>query len=82
MENLKSSAFPRLLISDYAEASYTDPANGGFTKLEYASLLMMQGLMDSADWDMAKNDKADDLASRTAKTAVLMAKAVIEEANK
>jgi hypothetical protein len=54
----------------------------GFTKLEYASLLMMQGLMDSADWDMARNEKADDLAGRTAKTAVLMAKAVLEEANK
>jgi len=75
MDNLKLPASPHLIISDYAEASYTDPAKGGFTKLEYASLMIAQGVI-SHGWPMQSS--IDSLVAFSVGTA----KAVLEEANK
>jgi hypothetical protein len=68
MNNLQSSAFPL----DFPSKEYA-PDEKGFTKLEYASLLIAQGLA---------SDSNSDLTDFLAKLSVSFAKAVLEEANK
>lgn len=53
-----------------------------FTKLEKAALMMAKSLVSEEDWQMAKSEKGKETAEMIAKTAKLIAKAVLEEANK
>lgn len=73
MNNLKSPAYP--YRSNALDGGHTDP---GFTKLERASLMIAQGMATVRD---QHNQMYYD-PSTIAKDSVLIAKAVIEEANK
>ena len=81
MDNFNLPAFPIILKEG---EKYSGHSNiDGFTKLEYAALMITQGLQSPDDWQLsATNDKAPSIAQKTAQTAVMLAKAVLEEANK
>ena len=81
MNNLKQPAFP------YIEYDKAVVCASGFTQLEYASLLAMQGILSNAFMMQAIGDKAiqdgeTDAFKSVSKTAVAYAKLTIEEANK
>ena len=70
MENLKWPAFPlEHKITDYCAGEL------GFTKLEYASLLIAQGLI-------SRYDEVGHGPEICAKDSVTFAKMILEEANK
>ena len=71
MDNLKQPAFPYI---EYDKAASCAP---GFTKLEYASLLIAQGYASNAGGQWP-----DDVEGAIAFQSVKLAKAVLEEANK
>lgn len=75
MDNLNSPAYPTNLYNSEGDA------NGyahGFTKLEMAALMIVQGMASSEQY--LTQSHAEHVAM--AKTAVSLGKAVIEEANK
>jgi hypothetical protein len=73
MDNLNSPAYPTL---DSYEGGGTMTASNGFTKLEYASLLIAQGIVQS--WGSASYGHEAEIA----RNARAVAEAVLEEANK
>jgi len=84
MENVKMAAFPTVTNPEHYDLRNEMP---GFTKLEYASLLAMQGILSNAFMMQAIGDKAiqddeTDAFKAVAKSAVAYAKLTIEEANK
>jgi len=79
MENIKLPAFPLPLVGN-AEGEVKDASdwggNVGFTKLELASLMIAAGWLGNIPPDTTVVRK--DLAE----SSVLVAKAILEEANK
>jgi hypothetical protein len=76
MDNTKLPAYPHTIyerVGDDKFVATTDVNNPGFTKLELASLMMAAAI--------ATNRKSIHYKS-TATSAVMLAKAVLEEANK
>jgi hypothetical protein len=71
MDNLKQPSFPYI---EYDKAASCAP---GFTKLEYASLLIAQGYIANGAY---KNDEQEGY--EIARCSVNVAKLVLEEANK
>lgn len=53
-----------------------------FSKLELASLMIAQGLMSEEDYNMAEKPKGPAITIQIAKTSLLIANAVLKEANK
>ncbi len=77
-DNLLSPAYPLTASLDESENKYFTVADvdlkaSGFTKIELASLMIAQGIASHAESIHYKS---------TASSAVLLAKAVLEEANK
>lgn len=81
MENLKSPAqpFTNHMVSSYEDADF----HYGFTKLEYASLMAMQGMLsNSVSLDQGMQPFHTYTPKEMASMAVRYAAAVLEEANK
>ena len=78
MVNLKEDAFPST-VSYSDESPEVLTRTGGFTKLEYAPLLIAQGL---ATRELLEILEGENYPSGVAKLSISIAKAVIEEANK
>ena len=72
MENVKMAAFPTVTNPEHYDLRHEMP---GFTKLEYASLMIAQGVL-SHGWPMQSS--IDSLAAYS----VGIAKSVLGEANK
>lgn len=53
-----------------------------FTKLELASLMIAASLVHPDDWKLGEATTKDDVAAKIAQTSTMVAKAVLEEANK
>jgi hypothetical protein len=83
MDNLNLPAFP--VPGAYAmdkNGNMTIPMNG-FTKLEHASLLIVQGMLsNSIDCNQGVEPWWHGTKHKLAKEAVLLAKIILEEANK
>lgn len=84
MDNLKLPAYPQQTWEEVglhggisAAAHSTDSRYPGFTKLEFAALLVAQGYISAGAY---KDDEQEGL--EIARCAVNVAKAVLEEANK
>lgn len=82
MDNLLSPAYPVNLILDDKQNTYVSSLDleanvGGFTKLELASLMVMQGLMAGRKYRILREEYTE-----MAQSSVILAKAVLEEANK
>jgi len=79
MDNLKLPAYPQPITmgseGDILIPVMHHPDFGGFTKLEYASLMIAQGI---AQREFVDTGDRDYISMR----AVKLAKAVLEEANK
>lgn len=84
MENLRLPAYP-LPIAQNQAAEIVDSSewngNVGFTKLELASLMIAQGIMDKDDWNIGEMEKSKEIALKIAVTSNLIAKVVLEQAN-
>lgn len=73
MDNLQSPAYPLdFPLKDYPSAEM------GFTKLELASLMIAQGFATMRDHEDLLHKRRQGIAT----TSVMLAKAVLEEANK
>lgn len=76
---LKLPAYPQPIVSnEHGEKTttfYYDHRMAGFTKLELASLMALQGLL-------ARSTQLPNDEKQIAEAAVQLAKAVLEEANK
>jgi hypothetical protein len=90
MDNLKSPAYPFLEANESGYGNSVSvwqadggkqmfPFQAGFTKLEYASLLIAQGL---ATRELLEILEGSNYPSGVAKLSISIAKAVLEEANK
>lgn len=83
MDNLRSPAYPSIL-SDFdgqdnaLGSSYTDPKRSGFTKLEKAAIMIAAGIMSGAWSDGITHQQVAYIKE----ASVLVAKGVLEEANK
>lgn len=81
MDNLKLPAYPlSIALHNNGTLNTTldvDSASVGFTKLELASLMIAQGMVSCDEWVSGK-----DPYNHISKQSVLLAKAVLEEANK
>lgn len=80
MENLNSPAYP--LINQEGSSLEDRTVFTGLNKMELASLMIAQGLMTPDDWNMEAREKRIEISASIAKTSVLIAKAVLEEATK
>ena len=78
--NLNSPAHPRIyeFSPKYKSETIDEP---GFTKLELASLMIVQGLLSEDDYKLGESDKSTLIAGQISNTAVLIAEAVIQRAN-
>lgn len=80
MDNLKKPAYPSHIILDEKDNVFVtsdDLGKGGFTKLEMASLMIAQGGVGNIG-----NDLNSEWIPNFAYLCTLLAKAVLEEANK
>jgi len=80
MDNLNQPAFPvSITIDDKMNRliDSTETGSAGFTKLEYAALMIAQGILSCSNPTTINGESFE-----TPKMAVLIAKRILEEANK
>lgn len=82
MDNLKLPAYPLPLImsseGDVEDASDWSGPNIGFTKLEKSALMIAQGILANKPI----NGSGSEIIKELAETCTIVAKAILEEANK
>lgn len=77
MDNLHSPAYPQ--TNDTMQKGEQWDENRGFTKLEYAALMIAQGMCSAGDWLQEASPAQYKLI---AEVAIGIGKSVLEEANK